>query len=123
MPTRVLVVEDDPAVLRFLSDLLTAAGHEIITARNGVEAFIALTTPPPELPQVIILDLGLPLESGVTVLSFLRTVLNSGVPVVVLTGSQNPEEEHAVRELGISIYLRKPASPQQILAAVSKTLV
>lgn len=121
-PYRILVVEDDLAVSRFLEALLLDRGYQVLQARNGVDALVALTAPRLELPHAVILDLGLPLESGVSVLSFLRSVMGSGVPVVVLTGRQDPDEEAAVRGLGISAFLRKPASPEQVLHAVAAVL-
>jgi len=122
-PTRVLVAEDEPEVLKLLTDLLTRHGYEVLPARNGIAAMVALTTPEPDGPQLLLLDLGLPLEDGVSVLSFLRNVARSGIPVVVLTGRSNPEEERAVRALGVSDFLRKPASPHQILSALATALV
>ncbi len=122
LPT-VLVVEDDVAVARFLEALLLDRGYQVQQARNGVDALVALTAPRAELPDAILLDLGLPLESGASVLSFLRSVLRSGVPVVVLTGTRDPEDEAAVKALGVSAFLRKPASPDQVLHAVASALV
>jgi DNA-binding response OmpR family regulator len=119
---RVLVVEDDPLVCRFLEALLLDRGYQVIQARNGVEALVALTAPPAELPHAVILDLGLPLESGVSVLSFLRGVMRGGLPVIVLTGSQDSEEEAAVRQLGVAAFLRKPANPEQVLGALAAAL-
>jgi DNA-binding response OmpR family regulator len=119
---RVLVVEDDPSVSRFLEALLLDRGHQVLPARNGVEALIALTAPRSELPHAVILDLGLPLESGVSVLSFLRNVMGSGVPVVVLTGGQDADQEAAARALGIAALLRKPASAEQVLSAIAAVL-
>ena len=121
-PWRVLVVEDNAEVMRLLAELLVGRGYEVVRACNGVEAMAALTAPAPEPPHLVLLDLGLPLESGVSVLSFLRNVMQSGLPVVVLTGRADPEEESAVRELGVSAYLRKPASPEKVLAAISDAL-
>jgi len=121
-PRRVLVVEDDVEVMRLLEELLVGHGYEVLKARNGVEAMVALTAAPPEPPHAVLLDLALPLESGVSVLSFLRSVMQSGLPVIVLTGSADLEAETAVRELGVSAYLRKPASPDKVLAAISRAL-
>jgi type IV pili sensor histidine kinase/response regulator len=121
-PYRILVVEDDLAVSRFLEALLLDRGYQVLQARNGVDALIALTAPRLELPHAVILDLGLPLESGVSVLSFLRSVMRSGVPVIVLTGRQDPDEEAAVRALGVSAFLRKPASPEQVLHSIASVL-
>ena len=52
----------------------------------------------------------------------LRQVMQSGLPVIVLTGRQDPDEEAAVRELGVSSYLSKPASADKVLAAISRAL-
>ena len=119
---RVLVVEDEPSVMQFLDALLTQSGYEVLQARNGVEAMVALTAPRRDLPHAILLDLGLPLEDGISVLNFLRNVMRSGIPVIVLTGRQEPQEEAAVRELGITALLRKPPNSQQILSALSVAL-
>ena len=120
--TRVLVVEDNPEVMRFLDELLVLNNYEVVLARNGIGAMVALTAPKPESPHVVLLDLGLPLESGVSVLAFLRQVMQSGLPVIVLTGRQDPDEEAAVRELGVSSYLSKPASADEVLTAISRAL-
>lgn len=119
---RVLVVEDSAELMQFLGDLLVLNSYEVVSAHNGVEAMVALTAPESEAPHAVLLDLGLPLESGVSVLTFLRNVMQSGLPVIVLTGRQDPDDEAAVRQLGISAYLRKPASPEQILAAIARAL-
>ncbi|MCJ7750466.1 MAG: response regulator [Armatimonadetes bacterium] len=119
---RVLVVEDEPPVMQFLDALLTQSGYEVLQARNGVEAMVALTAPRRDLPHAILLDLGLPLEDGISVLNFLRNVMRSGIPVIVVTGRHEPEEEAAVRELGITALLRKPPNSQQILSALSVAL-
>jgi len=119
---RVLVVEDEPPVMQFLDALLTQSGYEVLQARNGVEAMVALTAPRRDLPHAILLDLGLPLEDGISVLNFLRNVMRSGIPVVVVTGRKEPEEEAAVRELGITALLRKPPNSQEILSALSVAL-
>jgi DNA-binding response OmpR family regulator len=108
--------------MQFLEALLRDRGYEVIQARNGVEAMVALTAPQSELPDGILLDIGLPLEGGVSVLNFLRNVLQSRIPVIVITGRQDAEEEAALRELGISAFLRKPPNPQQILSALADAL-
>jgi DNA-binding response OmpR family regulator len=115
-------VEDEPSVMQFLAALLSDRGYETIQARNGVEAMVALTVPQSELPDAILLDIGLPLEGGVSVLTFLRNVLRSRIPVIVVTGRQEPEEEAALRELGISAFLRKPPNADRILSTLSRVL-
>lgn len=119
---RVLVVEDNAELMAVLAEVLSGQGYQVMEARNGVEAMVALTAPENESPDVVLLDVGLPLESGVSVLAFLRNVMQSGLPVVVLTGSADPGEEAAMRDLGISAYLRKPAPQQDVVTAIKRAL-
>ena len=122
-PRRILVVEDEDQLAGYLADLLGSNGYLVTKARNGVEAMVALTGPGEDGPEVVLLDLGLPLESGVSVLSFLRNVLQSGAPVVVLTGHNDPDEEATVKELGVSAYLRKPVGAEELLEAINQALL
>jgi len=108
--------------MQFLDALLARAGYEVLQARNGVEAMVALTVPRRDFPHAIILDLGLPLENGISVLSFLRNIIRSAIPVIVVTGRKEPDEETAVRELGITALLRKPPNSKQILATLAAAL-
>lgn len=108
--------------MRFLTELLVGQGYEVVQAWNGVAAMVSLTAPEPASPQVVLLGLGLPLENGLSVLSFLRKVMRSRLPVVVLSAGSEAGEEAAVQELGVSGWLRKPASAQQVLAALSSAL-
>jgi DNA-binding response OmpR family regulator len=119
---RILVVEDDAAAMSFLEALLTDRGYQVTKARNGVEAMVALTAEDRQRPHAILLDIGLPLEGGISVLTFLRNVLRSSIPVIVVTGRQEPEEEETVRKLGISAFLRKPPNADQILSTLTRAL-
>ena len=119
---RVLIVEDNAELTNVLRDLLVRDGYQVLTARNGVQALIFLTGPASAFPDVVVLDIGLPLSSGVTVLDFVRNIMRSRLPVIVLTASANAEQEQQLRKLGISRYLRKPAPLEQVLAAVSDAL-
>nr|HPG89443.1 response regulator [Hyphomicrobium sp.] len=67
--TRVLVVDDEPQILRFLKPSLAAAGYEVISAATGKEALAAAAT---RSPDVILLDLGLPDGTGVECVRRLR---------------------------------------------------
>jgi DNA-binding response OmpR family regulator len=108
--------------MAFLDALLVDRGYQVIQARNGVEAMVSLTSGDSEFPHAVLLDIGLPLEGGVSVLSFLRNVLRSGLPVIVVTGRQDAEEEATLRRLGISAFLRKPPSADQVLSALTRAL-
>jgi len=119
---RVLVVEDNAELAAVLKDWLVRNGYQVLTARNGIEAVLFLTGPAPEFPDVILLDIGLPLSSGVSLLDFVRNILSSKLPVIVLTASADAEQEQELRKLGISRYLRKPAPLDQVLSAIDEAL-
>ena len=119
---RILVVEDEPEVMSVLSDLLSHSGYEIEQARHGAEALVHLTVPPAELPDLVMLDVNLPLEGGVRVLEFIRSTLRSPLPVIVLTASASEQEERTIVDLGVSALLRKPARADAILSQVRRSL-
>jgi CheY-like chemotaxis protein len=119
---RILVVEDESEVMSVLSDLLTRNGYEIDEARHGAEALVHLTAPPTQLPDLVLLDVKLPLEGGVRVLEFIRHTLRSPLPVIVLTGSATEEQERTIAELGVSALLRKPTPSDLLLSHIRRTL-
>lgn len=119
---RVLVVEDDPEVVYVVCGMLSAHGYMVCHAPHSMAAFHMLVTPQEALPEVVILDIGLPGVRGVAVLEFIRITMKSDLPVVVLTGVATAREEDRLRELGISALLRKPSSCSTILSAVQEAL-
>jgi DNA-binding response OmpR family regulator len=119
---RVLVVEDNAELRAVLGELLARHGFEADLAANGVEAMVALTSPDAPLPDVVILDVTMPLENGVHVLRFIRNGLRRFLPVIVLTASATSEQEEEIRGLGVEAYLRKPASADALLGAVRRVL-
>jgi len=119
---RILVVEDNSELSAVLGELLRRNGYQVITARNGIEAVISLTAPAPESADAILLDIGLPLSNGVSVLDFVRNIMSSDLPVIVLTASANAEQEQELRKLGISRFLRKPVPLDQVVSAISEAV-
>lgn len=119
---RVLIVEDELQVSELLREMLVRNGYEVQQARNGAEAIVCLTEPGESLADLVILDINLPLESGVYVLELLREKLGSTIPVIVLTASATEEQDEELERLGISAYLRKPASTNVLLSEVERVL-
>ncbi len=109
--TRILVVDDDPAILRTLAIGLRAHGYEPLTAANGRSAVALGRTDPPDL---VILDLGLPDLSGVEVLRQLRTF--SQIPVIVLSARDGSEDKVEALDVGADDYVTKPFGMDELLA-------
>jgi two-component system, OmpR family, KDP operon response regulator KdpE len=109
--TRILVVDDDPAILRTLAIGLRAHGYEPRTATDGRSAVSLGRTAPPDL---VILDLGLPDISGVEVLRQLRTF--SQVPVIVLSARDGSEDKVEALDVGADDYVTKPFGMDELLA-------
>ena len=108
---RVLVVDDELAIRRFLRASLSAQGYQIFEAASGREGLEAAATVRPDL---IILDLGLPDLEGVEVTRRLREW--SKIPVLILSVRGQEEEKIAALDAGADDYLTKPFSMGELLA-------
>jgi len=118
---RSLVVDDDPATRIIGKALLESLGHQVLQAGDGLEALKLLHGADPI--DLVVLDLGLPGKSGREVLADIRgNVSTAGIPVVVLTGSQDPEAEMEVMDAGADDYLRNPLDPSRFLSRVKAAL-
>lgn len=115
--TRVLVVDDEPQILRFLKPSLGAAGYDVITAASGSDALKAAAT---QAPDVILLDLGLPDMDGKEVIKQLRTW--SQVPIVILSARDREAEKIAAFDLGADDYINKPFGMGELLARLRVAL-
>ncbi|MER5490283.1 response regulator transcription factor [Streptomyces sp. LE64] len=109
--TRVLVVEDDPQLVRALVITLRARGYDTASASDGATALDSAAAHPPD---VVLLDLGLPDMSGVAVLRALRE--RGPVPVVVVSARRSPDDKVAALDAGADDYVTKPFSMDELLA-------
>jgi two-component system KDP operon response regulator KdpE len=114
---RVLVVDDEPQILRALQLKLRTAGYAVETAETAAEALMKATLRPPE---AIILDLLLPDRSGTEVCREVRTW--SRVPIVVLSAVGEEREKIAALDAGADDYVTKPFSGDELLARVRAQL-
>jgi signal transduction histidine kinase/ActR/RegA family two-component response regulator len=116
---QILVVEDDPTILRFYSVFLGEAGYGVTAVGTAGAALSALQTISIDL---IVLDLGLPDRPGIDVLTHVRTdPKTQAVPVLVLTGRGDTEIEEALRE-GASECLTKPTTGSALIHMVDTLL-
>ncbi|HKN92408.1 MAG TPA: response regulator, partial [Acidimicrobiia bacterium] len=111
MGDRVLVVDDEPQILRALSINLRARGYDVDLAPSGEEA---LRQAADHHPDVVILDLGLPGISGIDVIRGLRGW--SKVPIIILSAREAESEKIAALDAGADDYVTKPFGMNELLA-------
>lgn len=103
---RILVVDDEPAVLGAVSLMVRKLGHQALTASRGEKAVHAFRQ---ERPHLTILDLGLPDLNGIEVFKRIHTLVPDH-PVIILTGAGTEEMELEARKLGVTDFLLKGSS-------------
>jgi two-component system KDP operon response regulator KdpE len=113
----VLVVEDEPQVLRFLRASLSARGYRLVEATTGERALVEAAT---RVPDLVLLDLGLPDLDGVEVTRRLREW--STVPVVVLSARGQESDKIRALDAGADDYLTKPFGVGELLARMRVAL-
>jgi two-component system, OmpR family, KDP operon response regulator KdpE len=109
--TKVLVVDDDAQILRALRINLAAQGYQVLVAADGASA---LRTAADGLPDVVLLDLGLPDMDGVDVIAGLRGWTQ--VPIVVLSARTDPNDTVTALDAGADDYVTKPFGMAELLA-------
>jgi two-component system KDP operon response regulator KdpE len=112
-PARVLVIDDEPQIRRFLDISLRAQGYTVALAETGRQGLQVLAL---EGADVVVLDLGLPDQDGQSVLTELRQW--SQVPVIVLTVRSSQAEKVAVLDAGANDYVTKPFGIQELMARI-----
>jgi two-component system, OmpR family, KDP operon response regulator KdpE len=115
--TKILVVDDDPAIARTLRINLRARDYEVRLAYDGRTALQILADDPPD---AVLLDLGLPDVDGVGVLRRLRTF--SDVPVVVVSARHTSDDKVEALDLGADDYVTKPFGMAELLARIRAAL-
>ena len=114
---RILVVDDEPQLLRSLRTTLAAHGYDVQTATTGEEALDLLAA---RLPDLVVLDLVLPGLSGLAVCQELRA--RSSVPILVLSARGDERDKVAALDAGADDYLTKPFGVNELLARIRAAL-
>lgn len=113
----ILVIDDEPQILRALRTILTEKGYRVTTANSGEEGLaLAAAT----LPEVVILDLGLPDMDGADVCSRLREWTQA--PIIVLSVRDSEHDKTTVLDRGADDYLTKPFGIEELLARIRVAL-
>jgi two-component system KDP operon response regulator KdpE len=115
--TKILIVDDEPQILRALRVGLLAHGYDVVSAADGEEALDKAAT---ELPDAVILDINMPRLSGLDVCKALREW--SDVPIIVLSVRDAERDKVTALDLGADDYLTKPFGTDELLARLRVVL-
>jgi DNA-binding response OmpR family regulator len=116
-PRLILVVDDEPRMIRFIRMNLELEGYQVVEASNGVEALDQVRK---HLPDLAIMDVMMPKMDGFEALRLLREI--STVPVILLTVKGDEEDRIRGLELGADDYVTKPFSPRELVSRVNAVL-
>ncbi len=117
MPQTILVVDDEPQLVRALRGYLEQAGYRVVTAGDGPTALVQYKH---ERPDLVLLDLNLPGLDGLEVARRLRTMAE--VPIIMVTARVEETDRLIGLELGADDYITKPFSPREVVARVRAVL-
>ncbi|MCP4426246.1 MAG: response regulator transcription factor [Chloroflexi bacterium] len=116
----ILVVDDDPQIVRLLGQYLQEAGYRVLTAVNGEEALRLLYA---EKPAMLILDLGLPDRDGWDVTRIIRGDSRvATIPIIMLTARIDDADKIIGLELGADDYIPKPFNAREVVARIRAVL-
>ena len=115
--TRILLVDDEPAIQRALGPLLRSRGYDVEIATTGADA---LRLAAGRAPDLVVLDLGLPDIEGTEVCRRLRTTL--AMPIIVLSARGAEADKVQALDLGADDYVTKPFGPEELLARIRVAL-
>jgi len=117
----ILVVDDSESVIEFTKDALEEDGHNVNTAKNGLEANKIIFSK--NKPDLILLDLIMPMLNGDKVLkAFQQSEISKNIPVVFYSTKSEKELTELVKKHGNKGYLRKPVDAEELKKAVKKFL-
>ncbi len=120
MAKRILIIEDDPAVLRAISYMLEKEGYEVLTAMNGLEG---LTKAKGENPDLLVLDVMLPGIDGFEVCHRLRAESQTAqLPILMLSAKGQAADKSMGLQVGANEYLTKPVERLVLLGKVGDLL-
>ena len=115
----ILVVDDDPEVLRSIKDSLQLEGLQVSTARDGTHGLGIAETQDIDL---LILDMMMPKRSGFLVLERLRQFTEKTYPVIMITGNEGDRHQRLADILGVDEYIRKPFTMDLLIDTVKRLL-
>lgn len=120
MPAKILIVEDDPDIMRILMHTLSGAGYQVVPAYGGEDAIKKVKV---QKPDLILTDLAMPKVSGVEVVETIKKDPDTQhIPIVAVTAHVWDGIAQSAGQLGCDGFISKPFSPRQLLQEVQKYL-
>lgn len=117
---RLLIVDDEPNLLRAVAAVLRGENFEVFTARNGKEALIFIAK---NLPDLIISDVRMPAMDGFTFARRLRSAPRTAlIPIIFLTAKDETDDRVEGFRSGVDVYLTKPFEPDELIAVINNIL-
>jgi len=117
---KILVVDDEPGIVKMVKMRLEASDYEVITAFDGQDGFEKAKK---ESPDLMILDLMLPKIDGHRVCALLKSDTRyAKIPIVMFTAKAGEEDKKLGQEVGADAYLTKPFEPNALLAKINELL-
>ena len=114
---KVLVVEDDRSISGFIQTVLETGDYQVLSAQNGGQGLLMYAS---HVPDLVVLDLGLPDMDGAQVIRRIREV--SGVPIIVLSARTDESDKVSALDLGANDYITKPFGTAELLARIRVAL-
>ncbi len=119
-PKTILIVEDEPDILKTLTVFLESEGFKVITARDGIAGVDMVRE---KIPDLVILDLMLPKLDGFKVCRILKFDENlSSIPVIMFTARAQESDRKLGQEVGANVYIAKPFDPEVLLLKIKELI-
>jgi len=120
MQKKILIVEDDPALLSVLSTKIKSLNYTVIGAKDGQQALNKFEV---ETPDLVLLDIVMPLKSGFEVLEKIKIKLKNKVPVIILSNLAESQDIETAKNLGAIDYITKSnLTLKEIMVKINKAI-
>ena len=120
MPYRILVVDDEPMLVRLMEFILTKQGHTMLVATNGEEALAKIKS---EKPHLVLLDIMMPRIDGYEVARQVRADdAIKATPIIMLSAKAQEDDIAKGLEVGVNEYITKPFAPEKLVQVVNDYL-
>ena len=120
MAYKILVVDDEPTIVRLMEFILARQGHEVLVAINGEEALEKIKS---QQPDLVLLDIMMPRIDGYEVAQRLRADGETAeLPIIMLSAKAQEEDIRKGVDVGVNEYITKPFTPDHLVQVVAKHL-